>query len=183
MTRDRIEQGYFNWLCNIVCGERYSTAISYRMLLERLHTTPFRYSIPRDRDRADAGTDLRWKYVQCEMHHDRYDEALRYLDGPCSVFEMMVALAMHCDEHIMDDPLIGERTGQWFWGMIRNLGLGSMNDRSFDVEYVDERIDIFLDREYEPDGRGGLFYIRGCDRDLRDVEIFYQLCWYLNTII
>ena len=38
-------------------------------------------------------------------------------------------------------------------------------------------------REYAPDGRGGLFTIRNCEEDLRKVEIWYQLCWYLDTII
>ena len=39
-----------------------------------------------------------------------------YLDNKtCSVLEMMIALAIRCEEHIMDDPDVGNRTGQWFW--------------------------------------------------------------------
>lgn len=48
-----------------------------------------------------------------------------YLDNrPCSVLEMIIALAIRLEEHIMDDPDIGNRTGQWFWDMIVSLGLG-----------------------------------------------------------
>lgn len=83
----------------------------------------------------------------------------------------------------MDDPNVGNRTAQWFWSMINNLDLGSMTDSRFDKRFVDERLDIFLNRKYEPDGKGGLFRIRGCDRDLRTVEIWYQLCWYLDSIV
>lgn len=83
----------------------------------------------------------------------------------------------------MDDPDVGDRTGQWFWGMIKNLGLGSMTDARFDEEYVESVIERFLNREYEPDGRGGLFRIRNCTEDLRNVEIWYQMCWYLDTIV
>ena len=66
--------------------------------------------------------------------------------------------------------------------MIRNLGLGSMTDVNFDDDYVKDRIEIFLYREYEPDGKGGLFTIKNCDIDLRTVEIWTQLCWYIDSI-
>ena len=83
----------------------------------------------------------------------------------------------------MDDTLFGNRTGQWFWGMIRNLGLSPMNDSNFDAEFVDDVIARFLNREYEPDGKGGLFTIKNCDHDLRTVEIWRQLSWYLGSIM
>lgn len=83
----------------------------------------------------------------------------------------------------MDDPGIGDRTGQWFWGMITNLGLGGLNDDRYDPDYVDDVLDRFLDRDYDPDGRGGLFTIRHCDADLRDVQIWTQMLWYLDTIV
>lgn len=82
----------------------------------------------------------------------------------------------------MDDPDIGNRTGQWFWGMIVNLGLGSMTDDLYDEKLVETAINRLLDRRYAPDGTGGLFTVKNCDRDLRKVEIWYQLCWYLNSI-
>ena len=114
---------------------------------------------------------------------DDCDDILDCLDGPCSILEMMVALAIRCEEGIMDDPDIGDRTGQWFWGMVTNLGLGSMSDENFDRKYVDEVIERFLNRKYDPDGRGGLFRVRNCKYDLREVEIFHQLCWYLDNIV
>ena len=83
----------------------------------------------------------------------------------------------------MDNPQIGDRTRQWFWEMLANLGLSTVTDERYDREFVDEILQIFLDREYKPDGRGGLFVIKNCDRDLRDVEIWYQMCWHLNDIV
>ena len=67
--------------------------------------------------------------------------------------------------------------------MINNLGLGDMIDSRFDEFYVEETIDIFLNREYQSNGKGGLFTIKNCDYDLREVEIWYQLCWYLDSIM
>ena len=83
----------------------------------------------------------------------------------------------------MDDPRVGDRTGQWFWGMITNLGLGSITDDRFDEQYVDSVIIRFMERNYEPNGKGGLFTIRNCDCDLRRVDIWKQLCWYLDSIV
>ena len=67
--------------------------------------------------------------------------------------------------------------------MLHNLGLDSMTDDRFDVRYVEAVILRFLNREYEPDGTGGLFKIKNCKYDLRDVEIWYQLNWYLDNFV
>ena len=183
--KDKLNNDYFNWMYNIVCADRFPEDISYRKLLMHLHNTRFRYSIKRDVDRADDGVSLRYRFA---LHGGDYDETLgddihHYITDPCSVFEMILALAIRCEENIMDDTAFGNRTGQWFWGMINNLGLGSMTDDRFDKLYVEELIERFLNREYEPNGKGGLFTVRNCDRDLRDVEIWFQLCYYLDSII
>lgn len=180
MIQDVVVNDYFDWLVSLVGMERHSIRISYIKLLARLHDTKFKYTIPKDRNRADDGIDLRYRFAD-----DYTDDpnVVRYLMGPCSVLEMMVALAVRCEENIMDDANVGDRTCQWFWGMISNLGLGSMSDDRFDRQYVDDTIARFLNREYDPDGAGGLFRVRNCDCDLRTVEIWYQLCWYLDNLI
>lgn len=176
MKRNNINNRYFEWLSKIVCGRRYSKQISYRKLFKYLYDTDFRYSISMDANRAEDGLDLREKFSREE------DDEL-YLDKPCSVLEMMIALSLRCEQEYMDDPIFGDRTGQWFWEMIVNLGLGSMIDDRFDIDYVEKTVNTFLDRDYSPDGEGGLFRIKDCDDDLRDVEIWYQFCWYLDSII
>lgn len=181
--RDRIIiDEYFRWLSEIVRENRRSRHISYEKLLVHLHEIEFTYLIPKDQNRAEDGVDLRYRFAMIQGYDQSVDLVMNILDGPCSVLEMMVALAIRCEENIMDDPNVGDRTGQWFWGMVVNLGLGSMTDNRFDKRYVDDIVARFLDREYEPDGKGGLFRVRNCDRDLRDVEVWHQLCWYLDSI-
>lgn len=180
--RDQLINEYFEWLCDMVSAKGFSKRISYRKLLTHLHRTDFRYSIPNDQNRAEDGASLRYRFALAVGHEDSVDIVLDILDNPCSVLEMILALAVRCEENIMDDPNIGDRTGQWFWGMIVNLGLGAMYDDLYDRQCVDETLNKFLDREYEPNGKGGLFTIRNCDRDIRTVEIWYQLCWYLDSI-
>lgn len=168
---------------DIVCGERYPEHVSFRRLLKHLHNIEFTYSMTMDGNRAANGINLRYNFALANGYEDDTDEIMDILDGPCSVLEMIVALAIHCEKDIMDDPRYGDRTGQWFWGMIVNLGLGGMTDDRYDGQVVEDVIQRFLDRKYKPDGTGGLFTIRDCKRDLRKVEILHQLNWYLNTIV
>lgn len=182
MRREQLTiNDYFEWLYNIVCKGRFPPNRSRRKLLATLHDIEFKYSISLDGNRAEDGLDLRRRFAR-HYPYESYDDTMLYLDGPCSVLEMMVALAVRAEEQIMDDPSIGDRTGQWFWGMIVNLGLGSMHDDNFDRRLVDISIERLLNRDYEPNGKGGLFTVRHRNEDMRDVEIWYQLCWYLNEI-
>jgi hypothetical protein len=135
-----------------------------------------------DANRYEDGIDLRYRFGYSE----NIDGTLiaDYLDDrPCSVLEMLIALAIRLEEHIMNDPAIGDRTGQWFWNMVANLGLGGMDDAKFDRGYVENIIQRFLNRDYERNGKGGLFTVEHCKEDLRNVEIWYQACWYLDRVL
>lgn len=179
MLNNDIYEQYFNWLCDIV---NVST-VSYNKLLRLLHRTKFRWSNIRDKNRAEDGTDLRFRFRKNVDVLSRNDVLYWHDEEPCSVLEMMVALAIRAEEQIMDNPQVGNRTTQWFWGMISSLELNGMSDDMFDLIDAKDIIERFLDREYSPDGKGGLFTIRDCEYDLRDVEIWTQLCWYLDRFV
>ena len=179
MIRSNITDEYFEWLYQIVSKDRYSKTHSYRKLLTYLHNREFTYLIPKDANRAEDGVSIRWRFA------NQFNDSgfiMRCIDRPCSVLEMMIALAIRCEEDIMDNTEFGNRIGQWFWKMVVNLGLGSMTDTRFSEEQVEEIIDRFLNRDFEPDGHGSLFVIRGCNYDLRDVEIWICMLWYLDSI-
>ena len=179
MFRDQIINDYFEWLWNFTKCRGHS---QNRKIITLLHNIEFRYSIPMDANREEDGIDLRYRFITEVGIPKNYQEVYGYLDGPCSVLEMMIALAIRCEESIMDDPDIGDRTSEWFWLMMKNLGLDYMSDRKFDRDIAEEKISIFLDRKYKRNGEGGLFVVNG-GRDLRKVEIWYQMCWYLDTIM
>ena len=179
MFRDQIINDYFEWLWNFTKCRGHS---QNRKIITLLHNIEFRYSIPMDANREEDGIDLRYRFITEVGIPKNYQEVYAYLDGPCSVLEMMIALAIRCEESIMDDPDIGDRTSDWFWLMMKNLGLDYMSDRKFDRDIAEEKISIFLDRRYKRNGEGGLFVVNG-RRDLRKVEIWYQMCWYLDTIM
>lgn len=165
---------YFEWMLRKV-----EIGSEYQMLLAQLYDTDFRYSIPTDENRAKDGIDLRYRFAL----ERGLELPFRVEDTPCSVLEMMVALALRCEEHIMHDPDCGIRTAQWFWGMITNLDLDSMANDNFDEKFVDKRLSMLLDRTYKRNGEGGLFTVKDCRFDLRKVEIWYQMCWYLDGIL
>lgn len=182
MTRNELIDEYFDWMYRLVCDKQYTRNKSYTKLLSYLYDTNFFYLIDRDGNRADDGIQLRYRFGYESGYDDRVIAS--YLDDrDCSVLEMMVALAMRCEEHIMGDPDMGDRMGQWFWSMIDNLGLMEMDNKRFNEAYAEVVIDIFLNREYKPNGEGGLFTVEDRNRDLRSVEIWYQMMWYLDSIL
>lgn len=173
MIKERTDEAYFNWICFVVNG-----GDSYRKLLRFLHSCDFSYTLPMDGNRADDGVDLRYRFGSLNGYSEA--EIAAELDcRPCSVLEMMTALAVRCEEHIMSDPDIGDRTGKWFWAMVSNLGLIEMDDEHFDEAYCGCVIDRFLNRRYKPNGEGGLFRVKN-GKDMRGIEIWYQMCWYLK---
>ena len=181
MTLDILDNEYFEWMCKLVRDDSYTRRLSYKKLLKYLHDREFEYTHAMDENRAEDGTGLRYRYAYDYKRSG--PSIIEYLDdGPCSILEMMVALAVRCEERIMYDPDFGDRTGHWFWVMIENLGLRSMSDNNFDERYVERVIDRFLNREYDEDGKGGLFTVKRRADDLRTVEIWYQMCWYLDEI-
>lgn len=172
-----IRERYFSWIVQLIgddnkCGD-------YSNLLSHLFDREFTYIVPMDENRYEDGVDLRYKYG----YHNGIDNATiaAELDNfPCSILEMMIALSdsMEC---IMDNPVYGDRTSTWFWNMIESLGLSNQYDARFDPDYVDERLDIFLSRQYEWNGLGGLFDIQDPPApDVRNKEIWMQAMWYLN---
>jgi len=167
---------YFQWMYDQMCEGKTAPEITWYKLFKKLDSVLFTitYKFKRDKNRLEDGLDLRHRfdpdYTPDELNRDP------------SVLEVMIALAFRIEETIMDNPEAGDRTAQWFWGMVTNMGLGGMFDDNYSEEYVDWAITRMLERKYEPDGKGGLFRVRNNPRDLRKVEIWDQALWYLDTM-
>jgi hypothetical protein len=169
-----------NYLCFLYDIVRDSNHEDYRILLDRLHSIPFRVVVDRDSNRLQDGVDLRLYFCKkCGLELESINE----LDGECSVLEMMVALARRMENDILWDPDYGDRTPIWFWQMIDNLGLSSCTDENYDDETDDKvvhTIDILVSRHYFADGFGGLFPLKHATVDQRKVEIWYQMHAFLQ---
>jgi hypothetical protein len=170
LNNDR-SYGYFNWLVEQI-GERNN-----RVLLWHLYNTPFRWYIELDLNRVDECYNLREEF-------NLDDE----FDHPVSVLEVIYVLAKRCKFNTEGDDSHKEMDESgWFWKLIDNLGLTEYDDSKMGhpdygpvyYEEVDQRLDIFLDRKYERNGRGGLFPLKYCRKDQRKVELWYQMGLYL----
>ena len=169
---------YFDWLYQLACDGNEN----YKYLCAFLHGKEFVYTLPMDDNRFEDGISLRYRfgYVSDAPNYI----VTRELDNrPCSVLEMMVALALRMEEDVMATA-DEDRTSRWFMEMLKSLDLSYMTDNRFDEEEANRVIDNFLERKYRRDGAGGLFTIRNRpDKDLRDVEIWYQAMWHLNNVL
>ncbi len=181
MVREVLINEYYDWICDIIC-ETKPKQLKYNKLLTYLNTVDFDYIIGRDGNRAEDGMDLRYRFgYENAIEQPAIADILD--DRPCSVLEMMVALSLRCEENIMSDIDVGNRTGYWFWNMIKSMGLYSMTDEYFDETEAGIIVDRFLNRSYYPNGKGGLFTIPHIEKDLRNIEIWYQMLWYLDYIL
>ena len=101
---ERIDSLYFQWLCDFVNVNKGNK--SYYILLKTLHKREFYGFIPNDSNRINDGKKLREIFVSEYGIDDRreYDICIDALSGPCSVLEMMVALAKRIEDDILFDP-------------------------------------------------------------------------------
>ena len=156
---------------------------NYVELCRFLDSIDFAVINPMDSNRYDDGISMRYRYG---LHNSVPDAVVaRELDSrPCSVFEMMVALSLRMEEDIMCSVRYGDRTGVWFHDMLISLTLDDMDNQNFDRYRAGNVINAFLLRQYQRNGRGGLFTINTRpDKDMRQVEIWYQAMWYLNDVV
>lgn len=171
-------RGYFDWIV-ARCMPKSESVVRTK-LLEHLQNTEFKVRNPRDINRSGDGVALRTRYTR------ETGDLLDFESLSCSVLELIAALALRCEEDIMYDPDIGDRTAEWFCGMLKSLGLYSMTDNLYDEEFADYILNRFMSGQYEPNGKGGLFtlqYYPPNAPDMRLLEIWYQMHWYLREYL
>lgn len=175
-----LKEQYYNWLVHFI-ADRDHNINDYQYLLGYLISTDFTYTIEMDANREEDGFDLRYRFGN-EKHYDHRVIANELDDRPCSVLEMMVALALRCEETTMSNTHYGDRTSFWFWGMVNSLGLDDMTDDRFRAYRVENAVNRFLSRRYARNGIGGLFITSDPSFDMRSTEIWYQCQKYLNEL-
>ena len=170
---------YYEWLCDII-NLQYDT---YDILICELYNIPFRWVIDLDANRAEDGVILRGYF-----HNPDGTTALdTFANKPCSVLEMLIALAQKMDYILADDGR-GDRTRIWFWEMITNLGLDKYYDAEFKepfgndmgrIKEIHNICDKWMYRDFTYRGFGSPFPLISPYRDQREQQIIDQMNDYI----
>lgn len=186
---DEIDEHYFIWLCDLVEAP-LDTYKSYWCLLHELHARAFTWFVPNDDNRVLDGLSLRRMFCpECEDN----SETDILGDEPCSVFEMMVGLALRMDDAVGEPYNARSHISHMFFEMLSNLDLAHYTDDYYgesnditgqkiferDRVFIDHKLNVFLSRRFEKNGEGGLFPLQKPKEDQRKVEIWYQMNEYL----
>ncbi len=191
MKNDEYEnarESYFSWLCMIShMDSDDSDKNSYFTLARILNDTVFYSPVSMDNNRIQDVFNLRseWTDRMVEAGYFYPDDALNM---PCSVFEVMVALANRYENQVMWDPDYGNRTYIWFNDMLNNFLVANGLTRDYvndDVINMGTEITIrngletLLDRTYEFNGYGGFFPLHYSRRDQTKIELWSQMSQYM----
>ncbi len=175
-TNRKIKKAYFDWLYHQVEVKEF---LGLENFISELYEIPFYCLIPNDDNRAKDGLQLRDRFLD-GLDADYPDDVLPW---PCTVLEMLIALANRMD-FILFDHSKGSRYAIYFWLFINNLKLQKYNNDDKNVEKKEKfnRLVLkkFVKREYQADGKGGLFPLDDPLNDQRNVEIWYQMMEYIS---
>lgn len=136
----------------------------YDMLTDHLIDVTFEWYINGDYNRAADGLFLRENLIGERSN----------IDGPCTVLEMLCALAMRMEtEYIGDDCDIFEE-------LLTNLDLLYFDNGNYDEIKVGDILDTWMGRKFNYDGIGSIFPLDRPSIDQRDIEIWQQMQEYIN---
>lgn len=163
--------GYMNWLISHI-----DKRSNYESLLSHLFNSEYRCLYELDENRAHDGVNLRYDYM-----NDTGDNP--DISGTaCSMLELLISVSIRV-ESAASCIEYDDRTADWFWIMIDNLGLGEFTNDRYDGRSVDYVLERFMSHMYAPNGKGSLFTINNPKTDLRNEDLWYQICGFVNQIL
>lgn len=166
-----IEQVNFDGLVGLRKGG-FPAKLSYNHLLYFLLNKSFKYTIPRDDNRVKDGLSLRYKYFE------DFDNPEEILGVNASVLEVLIGLSIRLDREYIGEP--GDPHPEIiFWEMICNLGLDKFDDLKWSEDEAEKIVNKWLLRDYDFDGKGGIFPLSVATFDQRNTEIWDQAMAYV----
>lgn len=182
-----IKELYFNWLASDLNSWRTDKdGTHHDFLLRALNRKEFYWVLDRDENRASDGYVLRERFwneltqsIGWESPPTMHDIGFDY---PCTVLEMLIALANRIENDILKDTAKSDRTPEWFWMMIQNLGIDFADEDHENVSLFKVYLacDKMMSRLYDQNGVGGLFPLDEPQCDQTQVELWYQANSYIS---
>lgn len=182
-----IDHDYFSWLYNIIREPK--KRIYYTKLCEIFYDKSFRWFVHNDDNRCEDGLNLRRQFIEEQGLDESHLEVISLMKKPCTIFEVLIALAKRMNDIMYDLNDQRDKTPKWFHTMLLNLGLNvytddyNLGDRFPEMTEIkiDDILETLMDRTYDFYGHGGLFPLKSRPRKHQaEVEIWYQLMEYLD---
>ena len=111
---------YIHWVMSDKLDFTDKECKSYFRLCQELSKIEFLWHHPMDENRAIDGLELRSDF---EYETGEYLDKTSGLMPRCTIFEMLAALAIRCENQLMYSPSLGNRTSKWFFEFLDNLDL------------------------------------------------------------
>ena len=111
---------YIRWVMSDKLGLNNKECKSYLNLCMDMAEKEFVWHHPMDENRALDGLELRSDF---EYETGEYLDKTSGLMPKCTIFEMLAALAIRCENQLMYSPSLGNRTSKWFFDFLDNLDL------------------------------------------------------------
>lgn len=179
MIHNNVEDLYFKWLSTLAFpNERIQE--NYSELLNTLYETQYIWdkATPLDENRYIDGLDLRESFSY-KLKIPKYIVS-DSIKGPCSMLEMVCALGVRIDNDIMATYYTGYDHGYfWIQKMLKNLDILQYDNSNWDRRIVEEKLLAFNQKRYSEEGFGGLFYIPDSEKNMRLLNIWDQMCYYI----
>lgn len=181
------EQEYLKHIIKILSGGRNyygDYGGIYYLLFDYLNHIQYIPSAPLDEDRIGDALSFRQNYIQQAISSVPSTVEYCMENGP-SILEVLVALVQRGESYIMTGSIDNENhIPCWFMEMLKNIGLLEFTNYNFDTKEVDKCLIRFLNRQYKPNGEGGLFVLKNPgDLDLRTIDIWKQMCLWFSEVL
>lgn len=166
---------YFDWLIDDVINvgdDEYTT------LYREMNKIRYSYRIAMDANREGDALELRGDYE----YYNRVHCDAPFQGGTASFLEFLIGVIKRVD----NDLGLQLTRAEWMHRFIEAMDLQAYTNSYFEAvgdasEPVRLLIERTMKRRYNADGsNGGLFVIKGCDKDLRRMQLFDQ--WTLFGI-
>lgn len=129
-----VEQQYLYWLQDGV-----DPSHSFGLLIEKLYSIAYEWSVPIDENLEWLGIDLRERFMkECDIY-DMSGMAI-VLVHPCSIIEVLCGLAWDIELDILGRPDRGHNTPLRFFDLLEFLKLDLQFDDNFSSEFVEKTI-------------------------------------------
>ena len=125
---------YIHWVAVDKLGLSDKQFRQYNFLFSDLSKIEFISSHPMDKNRANDGLSLRERFT---YETGDFLDSSSGLTPKCSFFEMLAGLAIRIESQLMRNLSLGDRTSQWFMGMIDILGFSDYTNKNWKYDKTD----------------------------------------------